>query len=92
MNDLFNGLKGLFAPTMQVTQLAAIWLEKAIQTGETKTMRIAPGDKVLIKGNEIADVVDKPSHVILKCFGKPTSDFSIEVSDLETGDITIVNL
>ena len=89
--NILNDLKGLFAP-MPVMQLAAIHLEKAIKTGETVSRRIAPGDKISLKDNVIQEDYIKPTHEIVKCFGKPTSDFSIEVIDLETAELSIVNL
>jgi hypothetical protein len=33
---------------------------------------------------------DKPSHCILNCYGTATSDFSFEVVDIKTGEVSTI--
>ena len=73
--------------------LAAIYLDKPLMTGNKfLTKRICEGDLVLIKDGEIVDCMGSPSHRITSLHGKAASDFSINVIDLNTLELSTVKL
>ena len=91
MTDILETLAKSFAP-LPTMELAAIWLEKPVVTNEGKTVRLTKGHQVLVVDNELTDVVDEPSHQVLKVFGKSNSDFSILLVDLITFDLLTIKL
>jgi bifunctional pyridoxal-dependent enzyme with beta-cystathionase and maltose regulon repressor activities len=73
-------------------ELAAIWLDKPVVTNEGKTVRLCKEQQVLVVNDEIVDMVDEPSHQVLKVFGKSNSDFSILLVNLCTFDLLTIKL
>jgi len=91
MTDILETLAKTFEP-LPTMELAAIWLEKPVVTNEGKTVRLTKGHQVLVVDNELTDMIDDPSHQVLKVFGKSNSDFSILLVDLITFDLLTINL
>lgn len=89
MHDLFKSIGDLYT---KQRELAAIWLDKSVVTGEGKTLRIAEGATVAIKDGELVDVADKPTHKVLACFGAMSNQFEIAVINLETNEPSIIKL
>jgi len=91
MTDILETLAKSFAP-LPTMELVAIWLEKPVVTNEGKTVRLTKGHQVLVVDNELTDMIDDPSHQVLKVFGKSNSDFSILLVDLITFDLLTIKL
>ena len=91
MTDIFETLSKSFAP-LPTMELAAIWLDKPVVTNEGKTVRLCRGHQVLVVNDKLVDVVDDPSHQVLKVFGKSNSDFSILLVDLCNFDLLTIKL
>lgn len=90
-DEIFDFLSDMFKP-MPIHELAAIWLKTPCLTSEGRTVRIAPRDLVYIEKGELKDMKEYPTHRIVKCMGRATSDFSIHVSDIVDGKQSIVYL
>jgi len=91
MTDILETLAKTFEP-LPTMELVAIWLEKPVVTNEGKTVRLTKGHQVLVVDNELTDMIDDPSHQVLKVFGKSNSDFSILLVDLITFDLLTIKL
>lgn len=93
MENLFQCLSDALKPVnFPVMPLAAIWLKKPVMTSQKITHRITEGDKVFIEDGELKDCLKEPTHIITQCRGKATSDFSINVMDLKTNELSTINL
>lgn len=91
MDEIFDFLSDMFKP-MPIQELAAIHLKVPCITSEGRTIRIAPGDLVYIEKKELKDMKEYPTHRIVKCMGRPSTDFSIHVADIVDGKESIVYL
>lgn len=75
-----------------VMPLTAIWLNAPLLTANGIRRRITEGDQVLVTNGELKDCMNKPTHQITGCYGKPTSDFSITLIDLKTQELTKISI
>jgi hypothetical protein len=86
MTDILNSLIGSHIHNFLHSKqpLAAIWIDKPIQTEPERTRRLCKGQRIRVINGEITDVdKDHPAtHVIVDCFGTHCSDFEIEIEDL----------
>lgn len=67
-------------------ELAAIWLEKPLITGQGKTIRIAPGALVTVENESLVDCTGKPTHKVIACFGTLNSQFEMTLIDIITNE------
>lgn len=88
--------KNFFVP-LPVMELDAIWVTErklivfCSETNEIKRkVRIIAGDMVLIENGELKDVVDYPTHKIVKCMGRHDSDLHFILEDTISGKELIV--
>ncbi len=95
MENLFN----LFGDSMnwlysEPRELAAIWVEKHIITGQGRTCRIAPDATIAVKDGAIIDVTsDSPAtHKVILCHGTLVNQFEITAVSLTDGQPTIIKL
>lgn len=81
--DLFKSISRLYT---EQQELAAIWLERAVVTGEGRTPRIAPEATVRIQDGGIVDVSPEApaTHKVIACFGTLNSQFELTLVNLET--------
>jgi len=83
--DLFKGISKLYT---EQRELAAIWLERPVVTGEGRTVRIAPEATVRIQDGSIVDVSPEApaTHKVLACFGTLNSQFEMTLVNLATSE------
>ena len=79
--EIFNNLT-------EQQELAAIWLNKPLITGEGRTSRIAPDATVCVKGGLVIDCSNdnKATHKVIGCIGTLYNHFEITVIDLLTNE------
>lgn len=73
-------------------ELAAIWLEKPVQTAKERTVRITDGMLVTIENGKLVDCTGEPTHKILMCLGTLVNQFQIVVSGLKDNQLSTINL
>jgi hypothetical protein len=83
IHQLFEGIGDMYEKEFE---MAAIWLEKPLQTATEKTIRITDGHLVKVEGGKLIDCVDcAPTHKVIGCFGTVTSSsLSFILLDLQT--------
>lgn len=89
LNDFFSSLNRLYT---EQQELAAIWLEKPVQTASERTCRITAGHLVTIDNGKLVDCTGKPTHKIIMCIGTLCNQFEITVIDLITSEPMQVKL
>ena len=79
----------------KVMPLAAIWLNKPVQTGGKRTVRIEQGEMLRVKGNTIVDISeDAPAtHKVIECYGNVANTILyFELEDLHTKELLKLNV
>lgn len=79
----------------KIMPLAAIWLNKPVQAGSARTVRIEAGDKIRIEDNAIVDISEgiPATHRVTGCFGNITNSILFfELEDLRTNDYLKLNV
>jgi hypothetical protein len=82
LDEFFEGLADSYS---KEHELAAIWLEKPLQTATEKTVRIAPDHLVKVEDGNLVDCIGEPTHKVIGCYGTVTSSkLSFLLIDLQT--------
>lgn len=68
------------------TELAAIWLDKPLNTPFGRTMRLTKDSLVKIENGELVDFTGEPSHKVIACFGTLVNQFELTLIDLKTNE------
>ena len=89
--DIFRSISRLYT---EQRELAAIWLERPVVTGEGRTVRIAPEATVRIQDGVLVDVSPEApvTHKVIACFGTLNSQFELTLIDLATSEPTQIKL
>jgi len=83
LHEFFDGLSDLYT---KEHELAAIWLEKPLQTATERTVRIAEGHLVKVENGKLVDC-GEPTHKVIGCMGTVTSSsLSFILTDLQTNE------
>lgn len=69
LNDFFKGLGEMYSKEYE---LAAIWLEKPLQTSTERTVRITAGHFVRVENGRLVDC-GEPTHKVIGCYGTVNS-------------------
>ncbi len=83
LNDFFDMLNKLHT---EQTELAAIWLQKPLQTKMERTCRITAGQLVKVENGKLIDCNDEATHKIILCVGTLYNQFEVTVIDLITNE------
>jgi len=94
MDDLFHFFKGIGDMYSKQSELAAIWLERPLITGEGRMCRIAPDATVCVRNGQLIDCSgdNKPTHKVIGCIGTLINQFELTVVDLITQEPSIIKL
>jgi len=93
MNNLFETFaKSINSLHIEQQEIAAIWLDKAIDTPFGRTVRLTQGSLIKIENGKLVDFTGDPSHKVLACFGTLNDQFEITVINLETNEPEQVKL
>lgn len=74
LHEIFSGVNDLYS---KPRDLAAIWLEKPLQTADGKKIRIAPDTLVTVKDGALIDSLEPPTHKIIGCYGTLVNQFEL---------------
>lgn len=87
MHDLFKALGEMFNPSGKLYELAAIWMEDPIITGEgLKTHRLDAGMTIRVNSGVIVDA-PPATHKIIGCHGTiSSSELYFVLTDLKTNE------
>jgi len=85
MDDLFHFFKGIGDMYSVQRELAAIWLERPLITGEGRVCRIAPDATVCVRNGQLIDCSEdnKPTHKVIGCIGTLINQFELTLISLE---------
>ncbi len=88
LHDIFKILGDAIQAThAQEFELAAIWLEKPLQTATERTIRITEGHLVTVKDGELVDCNNNATHKVIGCVGNAAStSLSFILTDLKTNE------
>lgn len=88
MNDLFKIIGDAIQQVhTQEFELAAIHLEKSLQTATEKTHRITEGHLVTVKDGQLIDCNNDATHKVIGCMGTAnSSSLSFVLTDLKTNE------
>lgn len=95
MESIFNSFVDLAKSFNKVYPLAAIWLNKPVQTSNEKTVRITKNHEIRILEGYIEDVTkDNPAtHRVTECIGTiGDSILMLELENLETKQLSTLNI
>ena len=81
--NFFTGITRLYT---EQTELAAIWLDKSLQTPFGRTVRLTNGSLVKVEDGKLVDFTGDPSHKVIACFGTLVNQFELTLLDLKTNE------
>lgn len=89
LTDIFSSVGKLYT---EKRELAAIWMEKPVNTSEGKKVRICPDCLVWVKDGKLVDGDGEPTHKVIECRGTLVSQFELDLQDLKTNEVTTIKL
>lgn len=89
LTDIFASIGSLYT---EQRELAAIWLEKPIQTSEGKKVRIDDTCYVWVENGRFVDGTGEPSHKVIATRGTLVNQFEFDVEEISTGIKTTIKL
>jgi hypothetical protein len=89
--DMFSSMGKLYS---EQRELAAIWLNKALVTGQGRTSRIAPENTVRIENGEMVDITPEKAatHKVIGCIGTLYNQFELTVISLSDNSPSQIKL
>jgi hypothetical protein len=81
--NFFSGITKLYT---EQTELAAIWLDKPLNTPFGKTFRLTADSLVKVEDGKLVDFAGEPSHKVIACFGTLVNQFELTLLDLKTNE------
>ena len=90
--DLTSVMKSQSELYTKSRELAAIWIDKGIMTGEGKQSRICPDTFVWVKDGKFSEGEGEPTHKVLACRGTLINQFEFDLLDLKTNEQITIKL
>lgn len=93
--SIFDNFIDLAKSFTKVYPIAAIWLNKPVQTTTERTVRITKGHLIRVRERWIEDVTDTlpATHKVIECKGTiGDSVLFFELANLETQELSTLNV
>lgn len=89
LTDIFASIGSLYS---EKRELAAIWLNKSVNTGEGRTPRICTDMHVWVENGQIVEGEGEPTHLVLATRGTLVNQFEMDLRCLADNSLITIKL